>query len=91
MTEVVLWRVSKSRLVVAVEVALTDGRVRGHRDVPLANDLLAELAAYEYTTGTSGACTFGGVGAHDDLMAAVLVALWWGERREQGQGSAFLP
>ena len=56
-------------------------------DLPLAPMLRAELGAYQQRTGPSGLPEWGARrGSHDDLVAAVVLAVWIGERlRSQGR------
>ncbi len=48
------------------------------RGLPDARALLRELQAFKVRfVGKAGHASFGGVGAHDDLVVAVVLAVWW--------------
>lgn len=82
-------RVPKRDLVTALEVVLQARRLHVVPDCPLQDDLAAELGSFEVNLSARGHDTYDGAsGKHDDLVSALMLAAWWGERG--GQGDAFI-
>lgn len=82
------WRVPKRDLVMALEVVLQDRRLHTASNLLLAEDLRAELQAFEVNVSKHGHDSYEAAhGRHDDLVMALCLAVWWASRR--GQGSAF--
>ncbi|MHB8611196.1 MAG: hypothetical protein ACYDAL_02045 [Candidatus Dormibacteraceae bacterium] len=82
-------RVPKRDLVTALEVVLEGRRLHTHPHIALAEDLRAELQAFEVNLSARGHDSYEAArGKHDDLVMALCLAVWWGSRR--GQGSAFI-
>jgi hypothetical protein len=51
-------------------------------DCPLAHELESELAAFDFSISARGHDTYeASSGSHDDLVMALALAVWWGERR----------
>jgi hypothetical protein len=71
------WRVPKRDLVRVLAGALEDGRLQVARSLPEADVLVQELAAFSRTVSASGRDNYAGRGAHDDIVCAVAVAVWW--------------
>ena len=71
------WRVPKRMLVRALAAALEAGRLKVARDLPLAGALLAELRAFRRQISKRGHDSYAGAGAHDDLVIAAALAVWW--------------
>lgn len=84
------WRVTvpKVELVGALEVALSGRRIRALPDLPLAKELDDELRAFGYEMSATGRPRYEGRGRHDDLVMALCLAVWQGERGG-GAGAAF--
>ncbi len=93
--------VGKPVLVGALESALSTRRAHAgpglrhgagkwgeHWESSVAADLDRELRAFGYSYTDSGNVKFEGKGAHDDLVIALALAIWGGERG--GAGEAFL-
>ncbi len=76
------WRVPKKELVGVVQVQLHRGRLKVASALPLAEVLLEELGGFEVRVTTAGNVQYGTWrdGAHDDLVLAVSLALWWARR-----------
>jgi hypothetical protein len=81
------YRVPKRDLVSTVQVLLQAERLKIARALPEAQTLINELLAFKVTITASGRDKYGNdVGewrenSHDDLVLAVAVGTWWGERR----------
>jgi hypothetical protein len=82
-----VWNVPKRDLAGAVQVALQSRRLKVARDLPDTQVLLAELANFRVTISLAGHDSYGAgsgeewrVGAHDDLVLAVAIALWAAQR-----------
>src|SRR5262249_24685629 len=75
-------RVPKRELVSTAQVALQDARLKFARTLPNINVLLEELLKFEVRITDGGADTYGAwrAGAHDDLVFALALAVWWNER-----------
>lgn len=80
------WRVPKRDLAGVVAVALQNGLVEIAERIPHADLLKGELRNFRAKISASGHETFAAgsddwrEGNHDDLVLAVALSLWWGER-----------
>ena len=76
-----LWRVPKRTLVRALVVAFEAGRLKVARGLRFAGALERELRAFERRISARGHDSYGavGAGAHDDLVIAVALAVWWAD------------
>ncbi|MGH7608316.1 MAG: hypothetical protein ACREOD_00005, partial [Candidatus Dormibacteria bacterium] len=82
-------RVPKRDLVQSLEIVLQGHRVETVPDCPLQEDLRAELSAFDFSISASGHDRFEGArGSHDDLVMALCLAIWWGERSGASDGFA---
>jgi len=72
--------VPKTELVATLEVALSTRRLHASSDLPLREDLDRELRAFGYELSASGRPSFEGKGEHDDLVIALALGIWGGER-----------
>jgi hypothetical protein len=72
--------VPKATLIGALEVAMSTGRVHCADDLALAGELRKELAAFAFELSDTGRPTFGGKGAHDDIVSALALAVFGAER-----------
>lgn len=74
--------VPKTNLVSHVQALLQSGRLRIARELPLAEELLAEAAVFTPKYTESGNLTFEAwrSGDNDDLVLAVALACWGGRR-----------
>lgn len=85
-------RVPKRDLAEALEIVLQSRRLHVHPDVP-AEDLIAELNTFDRTISELGHVSYEAGGAepgrsgarHDDLVMALALALWHGERGSHGE------
>ncbi len=78
-------RVPKRDLVTALEVVLQARRLHVVPDCPLQDDLAAELGSFEVNLSARGHDTYDGAsGKHDDLVSALMLAVWHAERGSQG-------
>lgn len=87
------WRVPKRDLVGAVSVVLENDRLDVPAQLTEAATLKAELKNFRARIGANGHDSYGAgddwrEGNHDDLVLAVALSLWWGER---GNGAGFEP
>lgn len=79
------WRVPKRDLATAVQVLLQTGRLRIADGLPLARELVQELTGFRVKISLTGHDAYE-AGAdwrsapHDDLVLALALACWWGER-----------
>ena len=71
------WRVPKRRLLRPLITSLERKRLKVARGLPDADALQRELGAFQRTFGSGGHVKFAGKGEHDDLVIAVVLALWW--------------
>jgi hypothetical protein len=79
------WRVPKRDLAAVVQVLLQGERLRIAEDLPLAHTLTEELVNFRVTISLAGHDSYGAgaewrEGNHDDLVLALALAGWWGER-----------
>jgi len=80
-------KVPKRDLLAALEVVLQTKRVLAIPDCPLQADLNAELHSVNFATGANGHTTYDAAsGRHDDLVSAMSLAIYWGERRGGAEG-----
>jgi hypothetical protein len=78
------WRVPKRDLVATLQVLLQTGRLKVAEALPDAATLVRELLAYQVKLSDRGHDSYNArEGAHDDLVLAVALAVWWGERGEE--------
>lgn len=77
-----MWRVPKRDLVAALQLAFQAGRLEIAAGTDHAQTLVAELADFRVRISASGSDTYGAWrdGAHDDLVLALALAVWWGDR-----------
>ena len=77
-----IWRVPKRDLVTALQLSFQSGRIEIAAGTDHAQTLVAELADFRVRIGASGSDTYGAwrEGAHDDLVLALALAVWWGDR-----------
>jgi hypothetical protein len=76
-----VFRVPKVDLVTSLETVLQSRRLECAPDVPLQEDLTGELSIFDFTIGERGRATFEAAsGSHDDLVCALMLAVWWAER-----------
>jgi hypothetical protein len=75
-------RVPKRMLVNTAQVLLQARRLRIPKALPLAKTLEEELLKFEVKISDAGNDSYGAwrEGAHDDLVFALCLALWYGER-----------
>ncbi len=74
------WRVPKRDLVTNLQVLLQSRRLRVAADLPLAETLLNELLDFRVRVSDAGRDTWGAGREHDDLVLALAIACWYGER-----------
>ena len=82
-----IWNVPKRDLAGVVQVALQSGRLKIAANLPDAQVLVAELQNFRVKISLAGHDSYGAgageewrVGAHDDLVLAVAIALWAAQR-----------
>lgn len=75
------YHVPKRELVTTTEVLLQQGRLHIAANLPHTRTLTEELASFEVHISQAGHDTYSArVGEHDDLVLAVALACWFGER-----------
>ncbi len=75
------WRVPKIDLIACVQMLLGGGRLKFAAGLPEVETLIAELLAYQVkVTEALNASYDARQGAHDDLLLALAIALWYAER-----------
>ena len=72
-----LWRVPKVELLRPLVTSLEAGRLKVAKAIPDAAALVRELQAFTVTFSKQGHAGFAGRGAHDDLVIATALAVWW--------------
>ena len=73
--------VPKRDLVASLEVLLQTRRLHAAANLPFADDLRAELSAFEVNVSARGHDTYEAAsGRHDDLVAALCLACWHASR-----------
>jgi len=76
------WRVPKRELVGATQVALQTGRLKIAKDLPEVDALIRELQNFEVEISQTGFDSYNArTGAHDDLVLALAMPLWFASRR----------
>ena len=71
------WNVAKQILVSTVQAELHVGRLQIDRNLKQASILTRELQDFQVSITPAGNATFSArVGAHDDLVLALTIALW---------------
>lgn len=76
------WRVAKLQLVSRLQAMLHSGQLEIASDLPDLAALKNELQNFRVNFTAMGNMTFAArVGAHDDLVLAVAIALWYAESR----------
>jgi hypothetical protein len=75
------WHVAKHLLVSTLQVVLQTGRLRVAPSLPEAATLRTELAGFQQRVTGAANLQYGTWrdGAHDDIVLAVALAVWWGE------------
>jgi hypothetical protein len=78
--------VDKGDMVSTLAVAIESGRLEIPKRHPLTSKLLQELDDFVAETTAAGNWSFGArtESAHDDLVTAACLALWWSGRHQQG-------
>jgi Terminase RNaseH-like domain len=85
--EGLIWSVPKGHLISRVQALLHEGRLKIHADLPDATALVSELQSFRVEYTDSGYMRFNArVGAHDDLVLALAIALWRAYGDEQHTG-----
>lgn len=81
-----MWRVPKRILVSAMAIALQTNRLHVVRKLPLADTLSREMLNFKVKVNTLAHDSYEAwrEGEHDDLVLAVALAVWWGERTAEG-------
>ena len=74
------WRVPKRDLVSNLQVLLQSSRLRIAADLPQAEALLDELLEFRVHVSDAGRDSWGAGRDHDDLVLALAIAGWFGER-----------
>lgn len=77
------WRVPKRDLIASVQVLLQTERIKFAEQIPAVGTLVQELLAFRVKIDPLTAHDSYGAwreGPHDDLVLAVAVAAWWGQR-----------
>jgi hypothetical protein len=83
------WRTPKRDLISVTQVLLQTGRLRIAPTLPEAATLVKELADYRVKISATGHDSYDArEGAHDDVVLAVALACWYGERRPPPAASA---
>jgi hypothetical protein len=72
--------VPKTELIATLEVSLSTRRLHASEQLPLASELDRELRAFSYELSATGRPLYEGKGAHDDLVIALALGVWGGER-----------
>jgi len=85
-------RVPKVDLVKSMTLVKQGKRWEVVPDLPLLEDLLAELGALdEELSLRTGHRSYGArAGYHDDLVSALVLALWWGDRGSHSAADAYI-
>lgn len=85
------WRVSKLLLVSRLQAMLHAGELRIAKALPEAQALVKELQDFRVSYTETGYASFGArVGAHDDLVLALAIAVWAAERASRS-GARIVP
>lgn len=78
------WHVPKRDLITATQVSLQQGRLRIAAGLPMAKELITELAAYRVSLASSSGneswANDWRMAPHDDLVLALCIAVWAASR-----------
>jgi hypothetical protein len=86
------YRVAKVQLVSTLQAALHAGELRIASELKDAKTLAAELRDFRATFTSAGNAIFNArEGAHDDLVLATAIALWWGRSGPEWSSERFQP
>ncbi len=78
-----MWHVPKAELVRALVVAFEGDRLKVAAGLGHAKALTGELQAFQRKVTGAGRAAYGATaGAHDDLVTAVALAVWWAAAAE---------
>ncbi len=84
-----MWHVPKRELVRALVVAFEGDRLKVAKGLRHAKALTGELQAFRRKVTGAGRAAYGATaGAHDDLVIAVALAVWWAAQRGRATGVA---
>lgn len=85
-TSGIFWKAPKRDLVTQLQVLLQSGKLKIAEVLPEARTLINELLAFKVKITASANDTYGvwREGVHDDLVLAVALAVWWGQRSGEG-------
>lgn len=80
------WRVPKRVLVSNAQVFLQQERLKVSREMPLCDTLTKELLAFKVKINANAHASYEAwrEGAHDDLVLATALALWWAAKAPSG-------
>ncbi len=82
-----MWHVPKRELVLALVVAFEGDRLKVAAGLRHAKALTGELQAFQRKVTGAGRAAYGATaGAHDDLVIAVALAVWWAAHRSRTAG-----
>lgn len=79
------WHVPKRDLVSTLQVLLQTGRLKFAEEIPETQTLIDELLAFQVKISTDGRDTYGNdwrQNPHDDMVLALALACWYGERKK---------
>ena len=80
------WMVPKRVLVSRMQVLFQEKRIRIARSIPEAQNLVRELENFKVKLSAAGHDSYEAAwreGAHDDMVLAIALAAWWGERTRE--------
>ena len=78
-----MWYVPKRKLIGALVAALENDRLQIAAGLRAAAALVGELQAFRRQVTGAGRAAYGAeTGAHDDLVVAVALAVWWAEQEK---------
>ncbi|SLN77369.1 hypothetical protein [Oceanibacterium hippocampi] len=81
------WRASKTELISTLEARLHVGALKIASGLSEASVLAAEMKDFRRHVTAAGRATFSArVGAHDDLVLAAAISLWYGQRKQYRVG-----
>jgi len=77
------WHVPKKDLAASLALVMEQGRLQIARKLDIAEQLRKEMAAFRIKRTSAGNEMYEAwrEGDHDDLVLALAIALWWGERK----------
>ncbi len=82
-----MWRVPKVELVRTLVQAFEGNRLKVAKGLRHAKALTGELQAFRRKVTGAGRAAYGATaGAHDDLVIAVALAVWWAAQRGRTAG-----